>query len=102
VLSLRVGLLVMQVGAIWSRLGTQARCWPSSPFGAGRGTARWTAKIGCESGLSSAGLMHATYGSSFARLPVLLNIVQLVGWTTFELVVMPQTAPCDCAHGVVR
>jgi purine-cytosine permease-like protein len=32
--------------------------------------------------------MHATYGSSFAKLPVLLNIVQLVGWTTFELVVM--------------
>ena len=32
--------------------------------------------------------MHATYGSSFARLPVLLNIVQLVGWTTFELVIM--------------
>src|SRR5690606_3005127 len=28
------------------------------------------------------------YGSSFARLPVLLNIVQLIGWTTFELVVM--------------
>jgi len=48
----------------------------------------WTAKIGCDSGLSSAGLMHATYGSSFARLPVLLNIVQLIGWTTFELVVM--------------
>jgi putative hydroxymethylpyrimidine transporter CytX len=32
--------------------------------------------------------MHATYGSAFARLPVLLNIVQLVGWTTFELVIM--------------
>jgi nucleobase:cation symporter-1, NCS1 family len=28
------------------------------------------------------------YGSAFARLPVLLNIVQLIGWTTFELVVM--------------
>ena len=32
--------------------------------------------------------MHATYGSAFARLPVLLNIVQLIGWTTFELVIM--------------
>ena len=54
----------------------------------GAGLLAWTAKIGCDSGLSSAGLMHATYGSRFARLPVLLNIVQLVGCTTFELVVM--------------
>src|SRR5690606_25232180 len=54
----------------------------------GAGLLAWTAKIGCDSGLSSAGLMHAAYGSSFARLPVVLNIVQLIGWTTFELVVM--------------
>src|SRR5690606_27481791 len=52
------------------------------------GLLAWTAKIGCDSGLASAGLMHATYGSRFARLPVLLNIVQLIGWTTFEIVVM--------------
>jgi putative hydroxymethylpyrimidine transporter CytX len=54
----------------------------------GAGLLAWTAKIGCDSGLSSAGLMHATYGSNFAKLPVLLNIVQLIGWTSFELVVM--------------
>ena len=89
-LSLGVGLLVMQIGAyLVPALGTQAAlivivC--GSIFGAG--LLAWTAKIGCDSGLSSAGLMHATYGSSFARLPVLLNIVQLIGWTTFELVVM--------------
>ena len=89
-LSLGVGLLVMQIGAyLVPALGTQAAlivivC--GSVLGAG--LLAWTAKIGCDSGLSSAGLMHATYGSSFARLPVLLNIVQLIGWTTFELVVM--------------
>jgi putative hydroxymethylpyrimidine transporter CytX len=54
----------------------------------GAGMLAWTAKLGCDTGLSSSGLMHAAYGSSFAKLPVLLNIVQLVGWTTFELVVM--------------
>jgi putative hydroxymethylpyrimidine transporter CytX len=32
--------------------------------------------------------MHTTFGSAFARLPVLLNIAQLIGWTTFELVIM--------------
>ncbi|SFC67500.1 putative hydroxymethylpyrimidine transporter CytX [Polaromonas sp. OV174] len=89
-LSLGVGLLVMQIGAyLVPALGTQAAlsviiC--GSVLGAG--LLAWTAKIGCDSGLSSAGLMHATYGSHFARLPVLLNIVQLIGWTTFELVVM--------------
>ena len=54
----------------------------------GVGLPVWTAKLGCDSGLSSAGLMYATYGSSFARLPALLHAVQLVGCTTFELVVM--------------
>jgi NCS1 family nucleobase:cation symporter-1 len=89
-LSLGVGLLVMQIGAyLVPALGTQAALSVivlGSVLGAG--LLAWTAKIGCDSGLSSAGLMHATYGSSFARLPVLLNIVQLIGWTTFELVVM--------------
>ena len=89
-LSLGVGLLVMQIGAyLVPALGTQAAL-TVIVFGSvlGAGLLGWTAKIGCDSGLSSAGLMHATYGSSFARLPVLLNIVQLIGWTTFELVVM--------------
>jgi NCS1 family nucleobase:cation symporter-1 len=89
-LSLGVGLLVMQIGAyLVPALGAKAAIAvivAGSVLGAG--LLAWTAKIGCDSGLSSAGLMHATYGSSFARLPVLLNIVQLIGWTTFELVVM--------------
>ena len=89
-LSLGVGLLVMQIGAyLVPALGTQTALTVivcGSLLGAG--LLAWTAKVGCDSGLSSAGLMHATYGSSFARLPVLLNIAQLIGWTTFELVVM--------------
>ena len=89
-LSLGVGLLVMQIGAyLVPAVGTQSAAIVivvGSILGAG--LLAWTAMLGCNSGLSSAGLMHATYGSSFARLPVLLNIVQLVGWTTFELVVM--------------
>ncbi|MHB1199922.1 MAG: purine-cytosine permease family protein [Polaromonas sp.] len=89
-LSLGVGLLVIQVGAyLVPAIGTQTAV-SVIIFGSvlGAGLLAWTARIGCDSGLSSAGLMHATYGSSFARLPVLLNIVQLIGWTTFELVVM--------------
>ncbi len=88
--SLGVGLLVMQVGAyLVPAVGTQDAALAvvlGSLIGAG--LLAWTARLGCTSGLSSAGLMHATFGSRFARLPVLLNMAQLVGWTTFELVIM--------------
>jgi NCS1 family nucleobase:cation symporter-1 len=89
-LSLGVGLLVMQIGAyLMPAMGTKEALLVIV-IGSilGSGLLAWIAKLGCDSGLSSAGLMHATYGSGFARLPVVLNIVQLVGWTTFELVVM--------------
>jgi NCS1 family nucleobase:cation symporter-1 len=88
--SLGVGLLVMQIGAyLMPAVGTRDAVFAivlGSLMGAG--LLAWTAKLGCDSGLSSAGLMHVTYGSYFARLPVLLNIAQLIGWTTFELVIM--------------
>ena len=88
--SLGVGLLVMQIGAyLVPAVGTREAAI-AIVLGSCLGAAllAWTAHIGCQSGLASAGLMHRTYGSAFARLPVILNIVQLVGWTTFELVVM--------------
>lgn len=89
-LSMGVGLLVMQIGAyLVPALGAKealAVIVLGSVLGAG--LLGWTAKIACDSGLSSAGLMHATYGSKFARLPVLLNIAQLIGWATFEIVIM--------------
>lgn len=88
--SLGVGLLVMQVGAyLMPALGTQEAVLAivaGSVLGAG--LLGWVAKIGCETGLASAGLMHAVYGRAFARLPVVLNIAQLLGWGAFELVVM--------------
>lgn len=88
--SLGVGLLVMQIGAyLVPAVGTRDAAI-AIVLGSlvGSGLLAWTAKVGCDSGLTSAGLMHSTYGSMFARLPVLLNIAQLIGWTTFELVVM--------------
>jgi len=88
--SLGVGLLVIQVGAyLVPAVGTSDALWAIA-LGSliGAGLLGWTAAIGTRTGLSSAGLMHATYGSAFARLPVVLNIVQLLGWTAFELVVM--------------
>ena len=88
--SLGVGLLVMQIGAyLVPAVGTRDAAI-AIVLGSlvGSGLLAWVARLGCDSGLTSAGLMHATYGSLFARLPVVLNIAQLVGWTTFELVIM--------------
>jgi len=89
-LSLGVGLLVMQVGDYLVPTVGPRQAALVIVLGSilGASMLAWTAKLGCDTGLSSSGLMHVTYGSSFAKLPVLLNIVQLVGWTTFELVVM--------------
>ncbi len=80
----------MQIGAyLLPGLGAQAALTVivcNSVLGAG--LLAWTAKTGCDSGLSSSGLVPATYGSKFARLSVLLNIAQRIGWTTFEIVTM--------------
>ena len=88
--SLGVGLLVMQVGAyLLPALSTQEAVW-AIVLGSivGAGLLGWMAKIACDSGLSSAALMTHVYGRQFAKLPIVLNLVQLVGWGTFELVVM--------------
>ncbi|MDR2327565.1 MAG: cytosine permease [Acidovorax sp.] len=88
--SLGVGLLVMQVGAyLVPALGLREALW-TIVLGSlvGAGLLGWVAKIGCDSGLGSAALMHHVYGSHFAKLPIALNLIQLMGWGTFELVVM--------------
>ena len=88
--SLGVGLLVMQVGAYLSpALGPRGAVLAivcGSVLGAG--LLAWAAAIGCRHGLSSAGLIEASLGRAFATLPVGLNVLQLFGWTAFELVVM--------------
>lgn len=88
--SLGVGLLVIQIGAyLVPAMGTRD-AFIAVLIGSlvGAGLLAWTAKIGCEQGLSSAGLMQTVYGTHFAKLPIVLNIIQLMGWTTFELVIM--------------
>jgi nucleobase:cation symporter-1, NCS1 family len=88
--SLGVGLLVIQIGAyLVPAMGTQD-AFLAILLGSllGSGLVAWVAKLGCDTGLSSAGLMHQVYGSGFAKLPIVLNVIQLVGWTSFELVIM--------------
>ncbi|CAM4190166.1 cytosine permease [Comamonas aquatilis] len=88
--SLGVGLLVMQMGAYLLPALSPAQALGAIVLGSciGAGLLGWVGKLGCDSGLASAGLMHSVYGRRFAQLPIVLNIVQLLGWGTFELVVM--------------
>ena len=88
--SLGVGLLVMQMGAYLLPALSPLQAFMAIGIGSliGAGLLGWVGKLGCDSGLSSAGLMHSVYGRHFARLPIFLNIVQLLGWGSFELVVM--------------
>ena len=88
--SLGVGLLVMQVGGFLvpalSLPGALLVVVVGSVLGAG--LLAWVAAIGCREGLSSSALVGRALGRRFALLPVALNVVQLLGWTAFELVVM--------------
>ncbi|GGI18126.1 purine-cytosine permease family protein [Oxalicibacterium faecigallinarum] len=88
--SLGVGLLVIQIGAfLGTALGTKTALFAivaGSLIGAA--LLALVAYIGFQRGLSSPILMCQTLGSSFAKLPVVLNVVQLIGWSAFELVVM--------------
>lgn len=88
--SLGVGLLVIQMGAyLVPALGTKS-AFVAILVGSVLGSAllAWVAQLGARHGASSAGLMQATYGRGFAKLPVVLNVLQLLGWTAFELVIM--------------
>jgi NCS1 family nucleobase:cation symporter-1 len=88
--SLGVGLLVMQVGAyLIPAVGTQ-QAMLAILVGSivGAGFLAYVAQLGADRGLSSSGLIQQTFGAGFAKLPIVLNVVQLLGWTAFELVIM--------------
>ena len=92
--SLGVGLLVLQMGAMLApALGMQGALWVVAGGSLlGAALLAWVAHIGASNGLASAGLIHAVMGRKFAHLPVLLNLVQLLGWGAFELVVMREAS----------
>jgi NCS1 family nucleobase:cation symporter-1 len=88
--SLGVGLLVIQVGAFLMPGLSPPRALLAVLIGSllGAGLLAHVARIGCRHGLSSSALISRSLGRRFALLPVGLNVLQLLGWTAFELVVM--------------
>ena len=88
--SLGVGLLVMQMGSFLAGgIGTKSAILAivlGSIIGAG--ILAWVGALGQKTGQNSAQLMVGAFGSKFAKLPIFLNIAQLLGWTAFEFVIM--------------
>lgn len=89
-LSLGVGLLVLQAGALLvPGLGFgQAGLVILLGSGIGVLLLALTGVIGSDTGLPTMAAVRPTLGTRGARLPALLNVVQLVGWGAFELIVM--------------
>ena len=83
-LSFGAGVLALVVGTI---LGTLAVSVAAAP--------------GAETGAPAMVLLRGLFGARLSFLPTVLNIVQLVGWTTFELVTI-STALQQVVHGVPR
>lgn len=88
--SLGVGLLVMQVGAylvptVDIKVASLAIITGSI---IGSAILALAARLGQVTGRSSGELIQIAFGSRFGQLPVLLNIIQLIGWTAFEIAIM--------------
>ena len=92
--SLGIGLMVLQTGALLAPglglsgsllaifLGTLVGVALLASVGV----------IGCDTGLSSMAALKLSLGSRGALLPALLNVLQLIGWGSFEIIVMRDAA----------
>jgi len=88
--SLGVGLLVMQVGAylvptVDIKVAALAIITGSI---IGSAILALAARLGQVTGRSSGELIQIAFGSRLGQLPVLPNIIQLLGWTAFEIAIM--------------
>lgn len=92
--SLGVGLMVLQVGALLAPGLGLSGALLAIVVGSAVGVVLLAAVavIGCDTGLSAMATLRLTLGSQGARLPALLNLLQLVGWGAFELIVMRDAA----------
>ena len=88
--SLGVGLLVMQTGATLMPGLSPNLAFFAILLGSaiGAGVLALVARLGQETGLSSAALMTVAFGSKLGRLPVIANVIQLLGWAAFEIIIM--------------
>lgn len=92
--SLGIGLMVLQVGALLAPGLGLSGALLAILLGTGVGVLLLAAAgvVGSDTGLSAMATLRLTLGSHGARLPALLNLLQLVGWGSFEIIVMRDAA----------
>jgi nucleobase:cation symporter-1, NCS1 family len=91
--SLGVGLLVLSAGSLLSAASfTDAVLAIVVGSAAGSILLALAGKIGSDHGIPSLVTMRSSFGTLGSYLPAMLNVMQLVGWTTFEIMIMARAA----------
>ncbi|MHC6227712.1 putative hydroxymethylpyrimidine transporter CytX [Pseudomonas sp. X10] len=92
--SLGTGLMVLQVGGMLAPGLGLAGALLAIFLGTAVGVLLLAAAgvIGSDTGLSAMGTLRLTLGGHGVRLPALLNLLQLIGWGSFEIIVMRDAA----------
>jgi putative hydroxymethylpyrimidine transporter CytX len=92
--SLGMGLMVLQAGALLAPGLGLAGSLLALVLGVGLGALLLGAVgvIGSDTGMASMAALRLSLGSHGAALPALLNLLQLVGWGAFEIIVMRDAA----------
>ncbi|MDQ3836561.1 MAG: cytosine permease, partial [Thermoproteota archaeon] len=91
--SLGVGLLVLSAGSFLSEASfIDAILAVIVGSSAGSLLLALAGKIGSDHGIPSLITMRPAFGIVGSYLPASLNILQLVGWTTFEIMIMARTS----------
>ncbi|QCI14892.1 putative hydroxymethylpyrimidine transporter CytX [Pseudomonas putida] len=92
--SLGIGLMVLQVGALLAPGLGLSGALLAIVLGTGVGVLLLAAAgvVGSDTGLSAMATLRLTLGGHGARLPAVLNLLQLVGWGSFEIIVMRDAA----------
>lgn len=92
--SLGTGLMVLQVGALLAPGLGLAGALLAIVVGTAVGVLLLAAAgvVGTDTGLSAMASLRLSLGRHGVRLPALLNVLQLIGWGAFELIVMRDAA----------
>jgi nucleobase:cation symporter-1, NCS1 family len=91
--SLGVGLLVFSAGSFLSQASfIEATLAIIVGSAAGSILLALAGKIGSDHGIPSLITMRPAFGIRGSYVPAILNVMQLIGWTTFEIMIMARAA----------
>lgn len=92
--SLGIGLLVLQAGALLTPALSLGAALGAILAGSALGVIllALVGVIGADTGLASMAMLRPTLGVRGAVVPTCINVVQLVGWGSFEIIIMSQAA----------